>query len=57
MIIVYQRYVTKNNYIVPTTAMINYVTTRKNGGWWINQGSLNGETMVWIYGLSRKNLT
>ncbi|CAF0814130.1 unnamed protein product, partial [Brachionus calyciflorus] len=36
--------------VVPTNAIVTYVTTRKNGGNWINSLSKNGGTMIWIYG-------
>jgi hypothetical protein len=39
--------------IVPTDAVISYVTTRKNGNANQNGASLNGQTLVWIYGLSK----
>ena len=35
---------------VPTDAVITYVTTRKAGNYYQNGASLNGETLVWIYG-------
>lgn len=35
---------------VPTDAVIFYTTVRKNGGWNQNSGSLQGGTMIWIYG-------
>ncbi len=37
---------------VPTDAVITYVTTRKAGTINQNGASLNGETLVWIYGYS-----
>ena len=30
--------------------MVQQITTRKNGGWWINQGSQKGGTLLWISG-------
>ena len=44
------------NIKVPTKANINYVTTRKNGPTTVNTASVNGGTMVWIYGSGEKNL-
>ena len=38
--------------IVPTDAVVSYVTTRKSGSSSQNGASLNGETLVWIYGYS-----
>ena len=35
--------------------MISYVTTRKSGWSSQNGGSVNGETLVWIYGLRMLN--
>jgi len=35
---------------VPTDAVVFYSTVRKNGGWTQNSGSLQGGTMIWIYG-------
>jgi hypothetical protein len=37
---------------VPTDAVIKYVTTVQSGGWWQNGVSINGETLLFIYGLS-----
>jgi hypothetical protein len=36
---------------VPTDAVIDQVTTRKAGGWWVNGASYRGGTLVWISGL------
>lgn len=38
--------------IVPNTAAVSYVTTRKSGTSSVNGASLNGGTMVWISGYS-----
>jgi hypothetical protein len=38
--------------IVPTDAVINYVTTRKAGNSNQNSASTNGGTLIWIYGYS-----
>lgn len=35
---------------MPTDAVVFYSTVRKNGGWTQNSGSLQGGTMIWIYG-------
>ncbi|CAF1377186.1 unnamed protein product, partial [Adineta steineri] len=42
--------ITWSNCIVPTDAVIFYATVRKNGPWTQNTGSLQGGTMLWIYG-------
>ncbi|CAF3664415.1 unnamed protein product [Rotaria sordida] len=36
--------------IVPTDAVINYATTRKGGSSNLKDGSIQGGTMIWIYG-------
>ena len=41
------------NFLVPTNAIINYVTTRKSGSSSQNGASVNGDTLVWIYGQSK----
>lgn len=39
--------------VQPTDAVVDFVTTRKNGRNWINSVSRNGGTMIWIYGQSK----
>lgn len=36
--------------LVPTDAVIYYITTRKAGSSGLNDGSFQGGTMIWIYG-------
>lgn len=39
--------------IQPTDAIVDFVSTRKNGGNAYNTVSRNGGTMIWIYGKSK----
>jgi hypothetical protein len=41
---------------VPTDAYVYSVTTVQNGGWWQNGVSINGETLLIIYGASMYDL-